>query len=393
MYTVATIASFGLSVPIGPAKNINRLYNDKGIFINNDIKLLGPFCPDLGYVDYSTYQGTRKHNVREHVKASLRKTTIGNWILYRSTHVRRAKQAVEAFMDTSENNPNLIVFRDFTTAWEYIKKDGDSPYILVMHNDGTNDMFFSASAYPKLSRGISRQIIDGRFDKVISSAAGILFLSEKAIQVFRDRYPSINCPMSWYHQGVEIPDSPSPFDKPESTVVFVTVGTVCRRKNQAMIITAFSKLNNKNTILYIVGDGPELDYCKSLCEKLDISNRVYFTGSLEHPGNVLKAADVYVSASLDEGVPNAAVEGMSFGLPLILTDVGSCSELIEDNGVLINVNEDDLKCAMEEVASNSGLRLKYSKNSSNLYKRLFTTEQMCLEHAAFYLSVLNNLAS
>lgn len=389
MYQVATLSSFGLPVPIGPAKNVNRIYSNSSIFGQHNIELLGPFCPDVGYTAFKDYETSFNRSIKESIKMYLRKTSLGNWAMYRLTHMRRARQAIDSYYSSTNDKSDLIVFRDFTVAYEYLKRGGVVPFILVMHNDGTNDMFYSDSAYPLLGRNPFRSIIDARFYRVVSSASGIFFLSQKAIDNFTKRYPEISCPMSWYHQGLSVPEAPSPIDKPDCSVAFVSVGTVCKRKNQRMIIKAFASIKDKYSVLFIVGDGPDLGPCKELAESLGVSERVFFTGSLDYPGNILKICDVYVSASVDEGVPNAAVEAMSFGLPLILTDVGSCSELIKDNGILIKVQESQLVDAMDYISLHPEKRKKFSLKSSELYSEEYTTQKMCIEHARFYKEVIS----
>ena len=173
----------------------------------------------------------------------------------------------------------------------------------------------------------------------------------------------------------------------EGCLTFISVGTVCKRKNQSGIIRAFAQMDNEHCNLLIVGGGDELEKCKALAHELGDEKHVSFSGPTQDVGSYLSRADIFVSASLDEGVPNAAVEAMSYGLPVILTDVGFCSDLIDGNGVLLG-NGESLARAMQEMAGSQNLQ-SMGERSRSLYFDHYTVEAMCLEHADFYNHVLH----
>lgn len=71
--------------------------------------------------------------------------------------------------------------------------------------------------------------------------------------------------------------------------------------------------------LMIIGEG-EFEEYRKLADKLGIGDDVYFTGLKRNPFPYLKAAKIYVLTSYREGFPNALIEAMSFGIPIIATD-------------------------------------------------------------------------
>lgn len=71
--------------------------------------------------------------------------------------------------------------------------------------------------------------------------------------------------------------------------------------------------------LMIIGDGDFEEY-KELAKNLFIADFVYFTGMKKNPFPYLAAAKVYVLSSYNEGFPNALIEAMAFGVPVIATD-------------------------------------------------------------------------
>ena len=387
-YNVATVFSGSINALIGPSQNIKRIYRNKRLFEDYDISLQGPYCPRFNIANSTSGKLSIKSYIKKTLKSLLKMTTKGSWILYKITHVRHARNSVNELINDNINN-DLIVFRDIDSAYEYVKKEINIPYILVLHSDGTNDMFFSGSGYPKLNNKKYRSTINEKFETVCRNASGLLFLSPAAISNFKSRFSNIECLYGYYHQGLRKPKVTKEYTK-DSAITFVCVGTICRRKNQRSLIEAFALGKTEGARLVLVGDGEDKNYCTELAASLGVDKKIVFAGSTENVGNVLAIADVFVLASYDEGVPNAAVEAMSFGLPLILSDVGSCKDLIHDNGWLIKPTVDNLVKAIEEAISIYPLEKfnNYQSNSLSLYETYYTEESMCREHAKMYKKVI-----
>ena len=71
--------------------------------------------------------------------------------------------------------------------------------------------------------------------------------------------------------------------------------------------------------LMIIGEGDFREY-RILAEELGVAEQVYFTGMQRNPFPYLGAAGLYVLTSYHEGFPNALVEAMALGIPVIATD-------------------------------------------------------------------------
>ncbi len=104
------------------------------------------------------------------------------------------------------------------------------------------------------------------------------------------------------------------------------------------LLKSFSLVHTKlpDTKLMIIGKGEFLPY-RELARGLGIDDAVYFTGLKKNPYPYLKAGSLYVLTSYYEGFPNAMVEAMSMGLPVIATDcMTGPREILEDQyGILI----------------------------------------------------------
>lgn len=100
---------------------------------------------------------------------------------------------------------------------------------------------------------------------------------------------------------------------------FITIGSLTSRKNQALLIRAFAKLTGFPK-LYILGKGEKESLLKELAKALNVEARVIFLGFDSMIVPYLSKANVFVSASLSEGFPNALLEALACGLPIISTD-------------------------------------------------------------------------
>ena len=96
----------------------------------------------------------------------------------------------------------------------------------------------------------------------------------------------------------------------------------------------------KDGSLVIIGDGPERRKLELLSRRMELSDRVFFTGWIGDRSRILnhlRQATVFVLPSLSEGLPRVLIEAMACGLPVVATNVGGVPEVIVDgvNGLLV----------------------------------------------------------
>lgn len=91
------------------------------------------------------------------------------------------------------------------------------------------------------------------------------------------------------------------------------------------------------TLFLIAGEGGELPRLEKLRDHLGLSQSVRFTGQVTDVPSLLAATDILCHPSLADGLPNAVVEAMAMGLPVVASSVGGIPEVIEDrvSGLLV----------------------------------------------------------
>lgn len=110
---------------------------------------------------------------------------------------------------------------------------------------------------------------------------------------------------------------PQDIDREKS---IITVGSLSARKNHELLVNAFSRINDKEFKLYILGKGDEEEKLRSLTNALNISDRVIFIGFDNNPYKYLSRCSIFVLASNSEGFPNVLLEAMICGCCVISTD-------------------------------------------------------------------------
>ena len=126
-------------------------------------------------------------------------------------------------------------------------------------------------------------------------------------------------------------------DLPLNRRIYLILGSLNKRKNNELIIEVANTIVDKPIEFVFVGSGPEEDSLKKLAN----SPHICFRGTTTFPLDYLQAADVLISSSLAEGLPNTVLEAMACGLPCILSDIEPHRELIEDSdfGVLFDLKQ------------------------------------------------------
>jgi len=158
--------------------------------------------------------------------------------------------------------------------------------------------------------------------------------------------------------------SPSrPMMNPEDRITAIFVGRLTKQKSLPTLLSALSIAVQSCPSLHLVllGDGPERSNLEHQAVALAITRQVTFAGYHPNVESYLRSAHIFVLPSVSEGISNALLEAMSFGLPCLASSVGGNVEVLDHGkyGVLLPPN--DVKAwarALEEMAAAASWRLE-----------------------------------
>lgn len=122
------------------------------------------------------------------------------------------------------------------------------------------------------------------------------------------------------------------FGKSASDFIIGSVGNLRPEKNHVELIRAMVELRKlvPNAKVIIVGEGAERRKLEALVQEERLSDCVFFPGQVDDIRPIVNLMDVFVLPSISDTFPNAALEAMSMGKAVILSDSGGSKEMVKD---------------------------------------------------------------
>jgi glycosyltransferase involved in cell wall biosynthesis len=171
--------------------------------------------------------------------------------------------------------------------------------------------------------------------------------------------------------------------------VIGTVGRLVEQKGMRHFLAAAKLALSKNPKLkfVIVGDGPDRKALEQLACSMGVVGNVIFTGSRTDMPGVYASFDIFVLASLDEGLPMALLEAMASGRPCIATRVGAIPSVIPNGecGLLVEPADDEaLYQALAKYIENAGWRRSLGEIGRNRVREKFSSLGMTRKYLRLY---------
>jgi glycosyltransferase involved in cell wall biosynthesis len=153
---------------------------------------------------------------------------------------------------------------------------------------------------------------------------------------------------------------------PATPFLLGIVATMRTWKGHDYLLEALAQLNRTDLHLVMVGDGPMANHLRQKVAQLNLSHQVSMPGNQENVVPWMQACDLFVLPSYaNEGVPQALMQAMACGIPVISTPVGSIAEIIQhhQSGLLVPPKESAaLAQAIRMVLEQEELRHTLSRN-------------------------------
>jgi len=256
-------------------------------------------------------------------------------------------------------------------------KNKNIPIVLHMHGSQFKDFYNESSDKRK------RQITDA-----LNKVTVILALGEQ----WKEYYKSI-CET----EVVSLDNAVFPkqtISDSEEKIYITTMGVLSQRKGTYDLIEVGAKLKGKIDRKYkfvIAGDG-EIEKVKKKINDLDVDDLFFIPGWISDEKKIeeiYRKSIIYILPSYNEGMPMSILEAMSYGVPIISTDVGSIPSVVEkDNGFIIKPGDiDDLENKVMKLL-NKKTDIKYIRNNnikkvSTIYNIYTSLDELLLLYKKF----------
>lgn len=174
---------------------------------------------------------------------------------------------------------------------------------------------------------------------------------------------------------------------PLNKKILISVGSLIPRKCTDVALEAFLKSSIKDSCLFfIAGDGSDRQKLESIANE---NPSVVFLGEISNVKEYLQVADVFISVSSSEGLPNTVLEAMACKLPVVLSNILPHMELVGQNYPHLSDvgNTEQVKNKLESIL-NSDLE-KTGNEMLNIVKRNFAAEIMSKKYQKLYHKILN----
>lgn len=163
-----------------------------------------------------------------------------------------------------------------------------------------------------------------------------------------------------------------------------TIGTVARLAKQKRIdrlLRAFAQLP-ANTHCIIAGDGDERESLSRLATAIGIADRLHLVGHREDKSTVLAALDLFVITSDQEGLSNAMLEAMAFGLPVVSTPVSGAGEALfpdtdgEIPGLIASFDDASIASSLNSLLADGQARRSMGEAARRIAAKRFSLDSM-----------------
>jgi len=177
------------------------------------------------------------------------------------------------------------------------------------------------------------------------------------------------------------------------TVVFGSVGRMAEVKDYPTLVRAFILLVQQHpeaaarARLVIVGEGQARKTCQDMLHAAGLAHLAWLPGERHDIATIMRAFDVFVLPSKNEGISNTILEALASGLPVIATAVGGNVELVEDgvNGMRVRPgNPADMAQALLGYLGTPARIAEHGGNARQQAEQRFSIPAMAEAYAMVY---------
>jgi glycosyltransferase involved in cell wall biosynthesis len=248
-------------------------------------------------------------------------------------------------------------FFGFPTGWLCYRNSRRLPYIISLRGSDV------PGQHARLQ--LDYKILAPAFRAIWKKASALVACSEGLKERSLLFMPSVSIDV--IPNGVELDRFfPAETEEKSDVLRLLTVGRLSVTKRIEMLMETVEILYRTacKVRLTIVGGGKMEQQFRKIAAERDLRDVIKITGRIDSKKmpDVYRQNDIFISASMQEGMSNAMLEAMASGLPIVTTRCEGLAELIDGNGLIIEQN------SVEEIAK----AIKRLADDPGLYKQMST---------------------
>ena len=212
------------------------------------------------------------------------------------------------------------------------------------------------------------------FDEVFPMFDKIIGISNSVLDRFKEKYNIKKTDVIYNlvdEDGI-IKKSNNQAVEYDNKINLISVGRIHNMKGYDRLIEVMNRLNTDglldDTVLRIIGDGPDFGLVKDLIERYGLEEKVILTGRMRNPFPYVKASDAFLMCSRYEPFGLVVLEAMLLKVPVISCNVASIREIMDEKyGMIVDNSEDGLYAGIKKIITDKKILPKYKK-ALNKYK-------------------------
>ena len=305
-----------------------------------------------------------------------RKSEVISWLIKARRQYRKM---------IHQNDYDLVhAFFGFPTAYLCLRTAKKLPYIISLRGSDVPGQ----NARLKLDYKILAPIFKTIWKKATTLVACSRGLKDRALKFL----PTVSIDV--IPNGVDLERfAPEQNKQRAGALKLITVGRLSVTKRVELLIDAVEILHKQglNLHLAVIGGGSGEQSLRQLVKQKNLDDVIEITGRVDPQAmpQLYRQSDIFVSATLQEGMSNAMLEAMASALPLVTTACEGLDELIENNGIIVQKPDArSIAQAIEKLARDENLYNQMSL-ASRLSAENFTWQNAALNYIQCYQKTLN----